>query len=83
MDYDHGWVGSIHDWVLFQKTDVKSYVMKDKFLLYKLIGGATYQMWLGVILLSKMRKMDCQDTKHIGILYNLIQGCQWKELLEC
>jgi hypothetical protein len=27
--------------------------------------------------------MDCQDTKHIGILYNLVQGCQWKELLEC
>jgi len=29
----------------------------------------------GVILFSKMRKMDCQDTKHIGILYNLGQGC--------
>jgi hypothetical protein len=45
LDYDYGWVGSIPDWVLFQKTDVKIYVMKDKFLPYKLIGDATYQMW--------------------------------------
>jgi hypothetical protein len=44
-DYDYGWVGSIHDGVLFQKIDVRNYVMKDKFLPYKLIGDATYQMW--------------------------------------
>jgi hypothetical protein len=31
-DYDYGWVRSIHDWVLFQKTHVRSYVMKDKIL---------------------------------------------------
>jgi hypothetical protein len=32
---------------------------------------------------SKVKKMDYQDTKHIGIVYNLVQGCQWKEFLEC
>jgi hypothetical protein len=46
LDYDYGWVGSIHDWVLLQKIDVgKTNVMKDNFLPYKLIGDATYQMW--------------------------------------
>jgi hypothetical protein len=45
LDYDYGCVGSIHDWVLFQKTNIGNYVMKDKFLPYKLIGDATYQMW--------------------------------------
>jgi hypothetical protein len=43
-DYDYGWVGSIHLWVLFQKIDVGSCVMKDKFLHYKLIGDAIYPM---------------------------------------
>jgi hypothetical protein len=37
----------------------------------------------GFIFLSKVKKMHYQNTKHIGILYDLIQGCQWKELLEC
>jgi hypothetical protein len=41
----YGCVGSIHDWVLFQKIDVKSHVMKEKFLLYKLIRDAPYPMW--------------------------------------
>jgi len=27
----------------------------------------------GFIIPSKVRKMDCQDTNHIGILYNLVQ----------
>jgi hypothetical protein len=31
-DYDCGWVRSIHDWALFQKTHVRSYVMQDKIL---------------------------------------------------
>jgi hypothetical protein len=34
---------------------------------YKLI-----QCGHGFILLSKVRKMDCQNTKHIGILYHLV-----------
>jgi hypothetical protein len=32
-DYDYGWVGSIHVRVRFQKIDVGSCVMKDKFYL--------------------------------------------------
>jgi len=27
--------------------------------------------------------MGCQNTKHIGILSNQVQGCYLKELLEC
>jgi hypothetical protein len=37
-DYDYGWVGSIHGWVLFQKIDVGSCVMREKNLPYKFIG---------------------------------------------
>jgi len=43
-DYDYGWAGSIHDWVLFQKTKLRNQVMKDKFLPYKLIGSVVYLM---------------------------------------
>jgi hypothetical protein len=50
---------------------------------YNLIGNVTYPMWPWFILLSKVRKMDYQNTKHIEILYDLIKGCWWKELLEC
>jgi hypothetical protein len=32
-DYDYGWAGSIHDWVLFQKTKLGNQVMKDSFYL--------------------------------------------------
>jgi hypothetical protein len=41
-DYKYGWVGSIHDYVFFRKTNLKSCVMKDKSLLYKLRRDATY-----------------------------------------
>jgi hypothetical protein len=37
-----GGVGSICDWVLFQKIKLGNRVMKDKFLLYKLIGDVAY-----------------------------------------
>ncbi len=37
----------------------------------------------GSTLYSKVRKMGCQDTKHIGILSNQVQGCQLKKLLKC
>ncbi len=43
-DYNYGWVGNIHDQVLFQKIDVGSYVMKGKFSLYKLTGDIVYPM---------------------------------------
>ncbi len=29
----------------------------------------------GSTLHSKVRKVGCQDTKHIGILSNQVQGC--------
>lgn len=48
---------------------------------YKLIGNATYSCNHCFILMSKMKKTNYQDTKHIGVLYNLIQGCQWKDLV--
>jgi hypothetical protein len=44
-DCDYGCAGSIHDYVFFQKLDVKSHMMKEKFLHYKLIKDATYPMW--------------------------------------
>jgi len=44
QDYDYGWVGKIHDWALFQKTELGNQVMKDKFLPYKLVGDVTYPM---------------------------------------
>jgi hypothetical protein len=30
----------------------------------------------GFMLLSQLKKMHYQNTKHIEILYDLIQGCQ-------
>jgi hypothetical protein len=41
-DYDYGWASSIHDWALFQKIELGNRMMKDKFLLYKLIGDVVY-----------------------------------------
>ncbi len=80
-DYDYGWARSIHDWVFFQKTYVKSHVIKDKLLPYKLIGNVTHPMhpWF----YSPFKDEKDGLPKYIGILYNLIQGCQCKELLEC
>jgi hypothetical protein len=43
-DYDYAWACGIHDWVFFQKTDLKNQVMKNKFLPYKLIGNVVYPM---------------------------------------
>jgi hypothetical protein len=41
-DYEFGWVGSMHDWTLFQLTKVGRDCIKEKFLPYKLIGDCTY-----------------------------------------
>jgi hypothetical protein len=41
-DYDYGWACSIHDWTFFQKIELRNRVMKDKFLLYKLIRDVVY-----------------------------------------
>ncbi len=55
----------------FQKTNVGSHVLKNKFLPYKLIGKMLFiQCDHGFILPSKVKKMDYQDTKHI---WNCIQ----------
>jgi hypothetical protein len=43
-DYDFGWAGSIHDWVLFQKSEIGKRTMSGMFLPYKLIGDAAYPM---------------------------------------
>lgn len=36
-DYDFGWAGRIHDWVLFQKTEIEKKTMKCSFLPFKFI----------------------------------------------
>ena len=42
-DYDFGWCGQIHDWALFQKSEIgKKKTMKGTFLHFKFIGDATY-----------------------------------------
>jgi hypothetical protein len=38
-----------------------------------LIGCYLSNVALVLLFFSKMRKTSCQDRKHIGILYNLIQ----------
>ena len=36
-DYDFGWAGRIHDWVLFQKTEIEKKTIKCSFLPFKFI----------------------------------------------
>jgi hypothetical protein len=43
-DYEFGWAGSMHDWILFQLTKVERNYIKDTFLPYKLIGNCAYPM---------------------------------------
>ena len=43
-DYDFGWAGQIHDWALFQKSEIGKKTMKGAFLPYKFIGDAAYPM---------------------------------------
>jgi hypothetical protein len=57
--------------------------MKDKFLPYKLIGDAPYPMWPWFYFPFQNEKDGVLRYKTHLILYNLTQGCQWKELLEC
>jgi len=42
--WDFGWAGSIHDWVLFQKSEIGKRTMSGTFLPYKLIGNAAYPL---------------------------------------
>jgi hypothetical protein len=41
--------------------------MKDKFLPYKLIKDVNYPMHVWFYFHSKVKKMGCQGTNHIGI----------------
>ncbi len=43
-DYDFGWSGRIHDWALFQKSEIGKKTMKGAFLPFKFIGDAAYPM---------------------------------------
>jgi hypothetical protein len=43
-DYDFGWAGSIHDWVLFQKSEIEKRTMSRTFLPYKFIRDVAYPM---------------------------------------
>ena len=44
-DYDFGWARRIHDWALFQKSEIRKTTMRGSFLRFKFIGDATYPMW--------------------------------------
>ncbi len=78
-DYDYGWVGSIHNWVFFQKLDLWNCVMKDKFDLYKLIGDATYPLWLWCYSSFKGEKDELPSYK---THWNFIQFST-RMLVEC
>jgi hypothetical protein len=41
-DYDFGWCGRIHDWTLFQKSEIGKKTMKGAYLPFKFISDATY-----------------------------------------
>ena len=41
-DYEFGWAGSLHDWIVFQQTKVGRACIEGRFLPYKLIGDAAY-----------------------------------------
>ena len=43
-DYDFGWAGRIHDWALFQKSEIGKKTMRGAFLPYRFIGDAAYPM---------------------------------------
>jgi hypothetical protein len=43
-DYDFGWAGRIHDWALFQKSNIGKRAMRGAFFPYKFIGDAAYPM---------------------------------------
>jgi len=43
-DYDFGWCGRMHDWALFQKSEIGKKTMRGKFLPFKFIGDAAYPM---------------------------------------
>lgn len=54
----------MHDWMLFQLTNVEKYCIRGKFLPYKLIGDCEYLIWP----FMPLRKMH-QST------YNPFKSC--------
>ena len=43
-DFNFGWAGNIHDWSIFQRTEIGKKILENNFKPYKLIGDATYHM---------------------------------------
>ena len=43
-DYEFGWVGHIHDWILFQSTKFRKKTMRGVFLPNEFIGYAVHPM---------------------------------------
>jgi hypothetical protein len=72
--YNFGWAGSCHDWIVFQRSDLRRHKMRNVFLPYKLM--LLFQCGLGSIVHSKV--LDCQLNKHIGTLFNLVLEWLWK-----
>jgi hypothetical protein len=42
--YNFGWAGSCHDWIVFQRSDLRRHKMRNVFLPYKLIRDAAFPM---------------------------------------
>ena len=70
-DYDFGWAGSIHDWSLFQKSEIGKRTMSGAFLPYKFIGDAAYPMRPWFYSPFKGEKMGLSKEKQY---WNFIQS---------
>jgi hypothetical protein len=76
-DFEFGWIGSLHDWFVFQVTKVGKAFMEGKYMPYKLIGDTAYP----VTAHSKDKKMDYLNVMQIGILSSLQHECVLNEHL--
>ena len=68
-----GWAGSIHDWVLFQKSVIGIRIISGTFLPYKLIGEVAYSMHPWFYSPFKEEKVGLSRENNIGISFNQAQ----------
>ena len=69
LDYNLGWVGRCHDWVLFQKFDIGKIVIKIELLPNKLIG-VVYLIRSWFYSPFKGERNALPRIRHIGVLSN-------------
>jgi hypothetical protein len=77
-DYDFGWCSQIHDWALFQKSDIWKKTMKGSFYLLSSSVMLLIPWRLGFIHHSKVKKKGYQERKVIGVLLNQVFEWLWK-----